>query len=125
MSEEPICAAPNLLFAACPSRRALDLVADKWAVLVLYAVGAGICRHGELRRQIEGVTQKVLTQTLRELERSGLVHRKDFAEQPPRVEYTLTELGRSLLAVVQQLCDWGAARMPEVEAARAAYDDRR
>jgi DNA-binding HxlR family transcriptional regulator len=122
MSEDPVCTAPNLLFAACPSRRALDLVADKWAVLVLYAVGAGIHRNGELRRQIEGVTQKMLTQTLRELERSGLVHRKDFDQRPPRVEYTLTDLGRGLLAVVQQLCDWSVVSMPRVEAARAAYD---
>jgi DNA-binding HxlR family transcriptional regulator len=120
--EDETCHSPNLLVEACPSRRALDLIADKWAVLTLYAIGAGISRHGHLRREIEGVTQKMLTTTLRDLERSGLVHRKDFDEAPPRVEYTLTGLGRSLLAVVQQLCDWAVINMPLVEAARAEFD---
>lgn len=118
------CTAPNLLLAACPSRRALDLVANRWAVLTLYAVGAGISRHGELRRRIEGVTSKMLTQTLRELERCGLVHRELFAQAPPRVEYTLTGLGRSLLTVVQALCDWAVPNMALVEQAQAAFDAR-
>jgi DNA-binding HxlR family transcriptional regulator len=120
--DDGTCQTPNLLVEACPSRRALDLIADKWAVLTLYAIGAGISRHGQLRREIEGVTQKMLTTTLRDLERCGLVHRKDFDEAPPRVEYTLTELGRSLLGVVQQLCDWAVVNMPLVEAARAEFD---
>ena len=114
--------APNLLVEACPSRQALDLIANKWAVLALYAVDAGISRHGEMNRQIEGITRKMLTQTLRDLERCGLVHREVFDEVPPRVEYTLTDLGRSLLAVVQQLCDWAVPNMALVERARAAYD---
>jgi DNA-binding HxlR family transcriptional regulator len=118
------CDAPNLLFEACPSRQALDLIVNKWAVLTLYAVGAGISRHGELHRQIEGVTPKMLTQTLRDLERSGLVHRELFDEKPPRVEYTLTDVGRSLLEIVQRLCDWAAPNMAAVAAARAAFDAR-
>ena len=118
------CDAPNLLFEACPSRQALDLVANKWAVFTLYAVGAGIGRHGEMHRQIEGVTRKMLTQTLRDLERSGLVHRELFDEKPPRVEYTLTDLGRSLLEIVQRLCDWAVPNMPAVAAARATFDAR-
>jgi DNA-binding HxlR family transcriptional regulator len=123
--DEPVpCEAPNLLFEACPSRRALDLIANKWAVLALYAVGAGVSRHGEMARQIEGVTRKMLTQTLRELERCGLLRREVFEESPPRVEYTLTDLGRSLLAVVQDLCDWAVVNMPRVDGARAAFDAR-
>jgi DNA-binding HxlR family transcriptional regulator len=118
--DDETCQTPNLLVEACPSRRALDLIADKWTVLTLYAIGAGISRHGQMRRQIEGVTQKMLTKTLRDLESCGLVHRQDFDETPPRVEYTLTSLGRSLLAVVQQLCDWAVVNMPRVEASRAA-----
>jgi DNA-binding HxlR family transcriptional regulator len=124
MDDETTCAAPTLLFEACPSRRALDLIADKWAVLTLYAVGAGIGRHGQMRRQIEGVTQKMLTQTLRDLERSGLVHRRVFDTAPPHVEYTLTDLGRGLLAVVQQLCDWAVVNMPQVDQARSVFDTR-
>jgi DNA-binding HxlR family transcriptional regulator len=120
--DDETCQTPNLLVEACPSRRALDLVADKWAVLTLYAVGAGISRHGQMRREIEGVTQKMLTTTLRDLERSGLVHRKDYDEVPPHVEYTLTGLGRSLLGVVQHLCDWAVANMPLVETARTEFD---
>jgi DNA-binding HxlR family transcriptional regulator len=120
--EDETCQTPNLLVEACPSRRALDLIGDKWTVLTLYAIGAGISRHGQMRREIEGVTQKMLTATLRNLERSGLVHRKDFDEVPPHVEYTLTDLGRSLLAVVQHLCDWAVVNMPLVDAARAEFD---
>src|SRR5262249_14739906 len=120
--EDEICQTPNLLVEACPSRRALDLIADKWAVLTLYAIGAGISRHGQMRREVACVTQKMLTATLRDLERSGLVHRKDFDEVPPRVEYTLTGLGRGLLGVVQQMCDWAVVNMPLVEAARADFD---
>jgi DNA-binding HxlR family transcriptional regulator len=112
----------NLLVASCPSRQALDLIANKWAVLALYAVGAGVNRPGEMLRRIEGVTQKMLTQTLRDLERSGLVHREVFDEVPPRVEYTLSELGRSLLDVVQRMCDWAVPNMALVEQARSAYD---
>jgi DNA-binding HxlR family transcriptional regulator len=120
--DEDTCQTPNLLVEACPSRQALELVADKWAVLTLYAIGAGISRHGQMRREIEGVTQKMLTTTLRDLERSGLVHRKDYDEVPPRVEYTLTGLGRSLLGVVQHLCDWAVVNMPLVETARVTFD---
>jgi DNA-binding HxlR family transcriptional regulator len=119
--DDEICRTPNLLAEACPSRRALDLIADKWVVLTLYAIGAGINRHGQLRRQIEGVTQKMLTKTLRDLEHSGLVQRKDFDEVPPHVEYALTDLGHSLLGVVQHLCDWAVVNMPRVETARAEF----
>ena len=113
---------PNLLVEACPSRRALDLISNKWAVLVLFAVGVGISRHGELRRQIEGVTSKMLTQTLRDLERSGLVHRELLDALPPHVEYTLTKVGAGLLWVVQELCDWAVVNMPVVDAARSTFD---
>jgi DNA-binding HxlR family transcriptional regulator len=123
-SHDEICQTPNLLVQACPSRRALDLIADKWSVLTLYAIGTGISRNGQLRREIEGVTQKMLTRTLRDLERSGLVHRAVFDESPARVEYTLTGLGLSLLAVVQRLCDWAVVNMDDIESARFAFDAR-
>src|SRR5262249_3260253 len=122
MSDRVSCEDPNLLVEACPSRKALDLIASKWAVLTLYAVGTGISRHGDMRRQMQGVTQKRLTRTLGELERSGLVHRAVLAQSPPSVEYTLTDLGHSLLVIVQELCNWAVVHMEQVQSAQAAFD---
>jgi DNA-binding HxlR family transcriptional regulator len=119
-----ICATPNLLVTGCPSRQALDLIGDKWAVIALYAIGSGIDRHGRLSREIEGVTKKMLTQTLRNLERCGLITRDVFDELPPRVEYRITELGASLLSVVQNMCDWAVKHMPQVEQAQGEFDAR-
>jgi len=106
----------------CPSRRALTLVADRWSVLVLAAVANGVSRNGELLRRVRGVSQKMLTQTLRELERNGLVERTVFAEVPPRVEYELTELGATLYPHMRDLCEWSMQHIAEVEAARNRYD---
>lgn len=110
---------------ACPARQALDLIADKWSVLVLAAVGAGVYRSGELARRIEGITRKMLTQTLRSLERNGLIDRHIYPEVPPRVDYHLTELAVSLLPIVCALCHWSEVNMAEVERARARYDRSR
>lgn len=119
-----VCTTPNLLVTGCPSRQALDLVGDKWAVIALYAIGSGIDRHGRLSREIEGVTKKMLTQTLRNLERCGLITRDVFDESPPRVEYRITDLGESLLLVIQNMCDWAVNHMPEVEKAQGDFDAR-
>lgn len=92
--------------AACPAREILASVANKWTVLVLSVLTDGTARFNALRRRIQGVSQKALTQTLRDLERLGLVSRRIYAEVPPRVEYTLTPLGRSLVEVLDAIKDW-------------------
>jgi DNA-binding HxlR family transcriptional regulator len=108
----------------CPSRRALHLVADRWSVLVLAAVAQGVSRNGELRRRVRGISQKMLTHTLRELERNGLVSRTVFAQVPPRVEYGLTQLGSTLYPHMRALCQWSMRHIGEVEEARHRYDAR-
>ena len=85
---------PDVLDAGCGSRRVLNMLADNWTILVIYALGRGTMRHGELMRTIGGISQKMLTQTLRRLERDGMVSRKVYPVVPPRVEYRLTPLGR-------------------------------
>lgn len=104
------------------SRRVLDLIADKWAVLAVYALSEGTKRHNQLHREIEGISQKMLTKTLKGLERDGLVARKVYAVVPPRVEYSLTPLGESLIGILSELCLWADKHIDEVEAARQHYD---
>ncbi len=108
----------------CPSRRVIDRIGDRWSVLVILVLSDGTKRYGDLARTIGGVSQKMLTQTLRGLERDGLVTRTVYAEVPPRVEYDLTELGQSLLDAVQSLTDWATTHMGEVVKARTSYDRR-
>ncbi|MBL8566525.1 MAG: helix-turn-helix transcriptional regulator [Hyphomicrobiaceae bacterium] len=115
---------PNICAEACPSRAILELVADKWALLILHALRRGSMRNGELMRMIGGVSQKMLTQTLRELERNGLVDRIDHQEVPPRVEYRLNELGRSLSETVRELGGWAETHISAVLAARVAFEAR-
>lgn len=93
----------------CPVETTLLLIGDKWKVLILRELLAGTRRFGELRRSVTGISQKMLTQQLRSMEADGLVHREVFAEVPPRVEYSLTGLGRSLAPVIEALRAWGAA----------------
>lgn len=93
---------------ACPVETTLSLIGDKWKVLVLRELVGGTMRFGELQRSIGGVSQKVLTSQLRDMEASGLVRREVFAEVPPRVEYSLTEVGLSLRPVLDALQTWGA-----------------
>ncbi len=112
---------PDPLNAECPSRQVLDLVADKWAVLVIAAIAAGLHRNGQLLRRIEGISQKALTRCLRDLAYNGLVHRHDFAEVPPRVEYTLTPTGESLQPLLAALCGWAIEHIDAVAEARAAH----
>jgi DNA-binding HxlR family transcriptional regulator len=97
---------PDVFDPNCGSRRLLQLIADKWAALVVYALASGPLRHGQLRRLLGGVSQKMLTQTLRGLEERGLVARTVYPVVPPHVEYALTELGESLRPVLTALCTW-------------------
>ena len=116
----------DAFMAGCASRQLLDRIADKWVTLVLAALGESEdgLRYSELARRLAGVSQKMLTQTLRALERDGLVAREVTASVPVRVDYRLTALGRSLLVPVMQLKAWAEAHMTEVLAAREAYDAR-
>lgn len=92
---------------ACPVETTLTLISDKWKVLILRDLLTGTKRFGELKKSLDGVSQKVLTSQLRQMEASGLLTRKVYAEVPPRVEYTLTELGYSLRPVLKAMRDWG------------------
>ncbi|WP_116247978.1 helix-turn-helix domain-containing protein [Nocardiopsis sp. FIRDI 009] len=92
---------------SCGLDAALDVIGGKWKVVIIWALAERPRRFGELRRLVEGVTEKVLAAHLRELEEDGIVHREDFGEIPPRVEYSLTPVGRSLNAVLEPLADWG------------------
>jgi DNA-binding HxlR family transcriptional regulator len=113
---------PACVFDAdCPSRHFLSRLADKWSVLVIYALEGGPQRNGELRRMIGGISQKMLTQTLRNLERDGLVARKVHAVVPPRVDYALTPLGRSLGGPLAVFCEWAERHLPQMIAARRRF----
>jgi DNA-binding HxlR family transcriptional regulator len=111
---------------ACPSQEILALIGSKWSMLLMCVLREGPTRSGELARRAGGISQKMLTQTLRELERHGLVHRHDYQEVPPRVEYSLTRLGTSLSDLIRQIEGWVTAnymRMTAV-ARRHAETDR-
>lgn len=112
----------DAFLAACPSRQLLDLVGSKWVCLVLTALADGPQRHGELARHIAGVSQKMLTQTLRDLERDGLVTRSVTPSVPVRVDYELTPLGHDLRLVVQPLKSWAERHMAEVLAHREQFE---
>ena len=92
---------------ACPVETTLTMIGDKWKVLILRDLLSGTKRFGELKKSIGSVSQKVLTAQLRDMEQNGLVHREVFAEVPPRVEYSLTELGRSLKPILDAMWNWG------------------
>jgi DNA-binding HxlR family transcriptional regulator len=117
---DDLTAQPNVLDQNCESRQALDRIADKWTCLVVYALVHGPRRHGELRRTIEGISQKMLTQTLRSMEADGLVRRRVIDVIPPHVEYSLTPLGETLTEPLVAICRWAMEHLPELQAARAA-----
>ena len=108
----------------CEVRQVLDRVADKWSLLVIALLDDRTLRFSELRRQIDGISQRMLTVTLRQLERDGLVRRTVHPVVPPRVDYELTPLGVSLHETVQALVTWTDAHQREIAAARSAYDAR-
>lgn len=108
--------------AECPSRHVLDRIGDKWVSLLLVALANGPLRYAELGRAVPGVSQKMLTQTLRTLERDGLVSRTVTPSVPVRVDYTLTPVGESLVALIGVIKLWAEDNMPSIEAARTNYD---
>ena len=109
----------------CPSRDLLDRIGDKWTVLVLGELAEhGACRFSQLRKRLSGVSEKMLTQTLRALERDGLVHRTVYPTVPVRVEYALTPLGQTLREPLKMLTEWSVQHIAEVLAAREEYDAR-
>lgn len=111
--------------ANCHAREMLVRVGDKWSVYVINVLGnAGTLRFNELRSQVDGISQRMLTVTLRGMERDGLVKRTVYPEVPPRVEYALTKLGGTLRQLVRGLVQWSGAHLKEVDAARASYDAR-
>ncbi|MCX4972221.1 helix-turn-helix domain-containing protein [Streptomyces sp. NBC_00620] len=108
----------------CEVRQILDRIADKWSLLVIALLEQRVLRFTELRREIDGVSQRMLTVTLRQLERDGLVKRTVHAVVPPRVEYELTPLGGTLHATIQSLVTWTEVHRGEIASARVAYDSR-
>jgi DNA-binding HxlR family transcriptional regulator len=112
----------NPFNASCPSQDILALIGGKWSMLLLCILGDGPVRNGELARRAGGISQKMLTQTLRELERHGIVHREDYAEVPPRVEYSLTPLGRSLARLVRGIEEWVESNYSRMAQVARAYD---
>jgi len=109
--------------ANCPTRKLLDRIADKWSVLILLLLGQEAMRFNMLRRRIDGVSQKMLSQTLRSLERDGLLSRTVIATVPVTVTYAITPLGRGLIGSLQSMIDWAETNMEEVVAAQRVYDD--
>ena len=110
--------------AHCPSRRLLDTIGDKWASLIIVALGLqGPLRYSELSDRIAGVSQKMLTQTLRSLERDGLLTRSVTPSVPVRVDYELTPLGSTLMPLIASIKTWAETHMPEVHEARTCYDN--
>jgi DNA-binding HxlR family transcriptional regulator len=106
----------------CPVRQVLDKVGDKWSTLFVMVLGERPHRFGELRRAVPDISQRMLTQTLRELQRDGLVSRQVFPTTPPGVEYSLTPLGRSLLEPLSHLVKWADANHAEIRQARDAFE---
>src|SRR6202795_2060482 len=116
----------SVMDAQCPSRLVLDRIADKWTALIIQLLSKQTMRYAELQREIGGISQKMLTQTLRSLERDGLVERKVYPVVPPKVEYSLSRLGRTLIEPLRGLCRWSEKHLTELQANRArAKADRK
>ena len=121
---EPVEAGAAHHSSSCRAREVLQRVGDKWSVQVIDLLGQDSRRFSELHRTIDGITSRMLTVTLRGLERDGIVKRTIYPVIPPRVDYKLTPLGRTLLHTIGQLVSWADSHLPEIDAARAAYDAR-
>ena len=104
----------------CGLEAALDIIGGKWKPIVLWRLAPASRRFGELRRLVTGISEKMLIQQLREMEEDGIVHRKDYREVPPRVEYSLTPLGISLTEALTPLCEWGTKHLKRIEAVKAS-----
>jgi DNA-binding HxlR family transcriptional regulator len=112
--------------ANCPVRNVLNRIGDKWSILIIDLLGSyGTLRFNELNHHIGSISQKMLTVTLKTLEADGLVARKIYPQIPPKVEYTLTEMGKSILPSVVMLKDWASENMPAILKSRAAYLNQR
>jgi len=114
----------NVYSAKCPTRLVLNRIADKWTVLIVGVLAKETKRFGALRREIDGISQKMLTQTLRGMERDGLVNRKVYPTVPPKVEYSLTVLGRSLIGILENIRAWSETNIEQIFAAQEQYDAR-
>ncbi|MBA3961267.1 MAG: helix-turn-helix transcriptional regulator [Chthoniobacterales bacterium] len=110
--------AASVMNPGCLSRVVLDRIADKWTALIIYVLAGGTHRYAVLQREIGGISQKMLTQTLRSLERDGLVQRKVHPVVPPKVEYSLTPLGRTLIEPLKAICSWSEKHLPQLQANR-------
>lgn len=116
------CETGDLYSIDCPCREVLDLIGSKWSVLVIGRLETSAHRFGELRRAVPGITQKMLTQTLRRLEQDGLVHREVLVHmRPPRVEYSLTDLGQTITEPLGAIRDWTEQHLPDVRTAQAKF----
>ncbi|MEK3723602.1 winged helix-turn-helix transcriptional regulator [Paenibacillus sp. FSL H8-0034] len=113
---------PDISISVCGYSKVLEIISNKWTALVIYSLEDGTIRYGEMRRRIEGISKKMLTQTLRQLERDGLVQRDITPSIPPIVAYSLTPLGETLLQPMRELKQWTSDHYSLVENARAAYD---
>ena len=113
----------DVMEPASPTRQIVGRIGDKWTLLVLYALAGGTLRYTELRAEVTGASQTMLTQTLRARERDGLVDRRVHATVPPRVDYSLTELGASLATAIATIRTWAYDHVEEVESARERYDE--
>jgi DNA-binding HxlR family transcriptional regulator len=114
--------APDAFHRPSPARQVLDRIADRWTAMVVCALGKGPRRYGELRRDLDGISKKMLTQTLRAMQRDGLVERTVIPATPPGVEYALTPLGRTLIAPLTAIIDWADSHHGAVVAAHAHHD---
>lgn len=106
---------PDIFTLDCPTQQVLDLIGNKWSVIVIYCLAYQSRRYKELERKIEGISQKVLTQTLRKLEQNGLVNRKVYPVVPPQVEYSLTPLGETLVEPLSLLAEWSEKNMTKIK----------
>ena len=116
--------AGNVFDPGCPSRAVLEALAEKWALLLVHVLADGPARTAQLRRRVGGISEKMLIQTLRRLERNGFVARRAFAEVPPRVEYSLTTLGASLSEPITALDRWVERHIRDIDIARREFDRR-
>ncbi|HEY8700149.1 MAG TPA: helix-turn-helix domain-containing protein [Arthrobacter sp.] len=114
----------NVMVATCPSRTSLAKIANKWTAMIIIALSGGPLRFGELRDAVDGISGKVLADTLRDLERDGIVERTAYDEMPPRVEYELTSLGQTLREPLTALGRWAEQHIEDVLSARDSYDSR-
>lgn len=115
---------PDIYNVNCPTRLILDRIADKWTVLIIGQLSNGTLRFNELKRFIPDITQKMLTQTLKGLERDGLVIRQVYAVMPPKVEYTLSALGKSLIDVVEAIRIWSESHINTILLSQKKYDSK-